>query len=182
MIENLAGDGDGEIAHSGEVREALPPRRMVLTKDHVPLRSVQAMPGAHPALEQPVPIAVRMATLHLLEQGDRPQAGPAFQQRQNLALPDPVQRIRHLTAPLPASVLLRRQAWIALNPTRGPLADPRLGGGDKLRAVKTELHVIPGGRTADSKVNGCGSALCDSRFLLDGGEDDDGSDHASWLI
>src|SRR5689334_15370542 len=90
---------------------------MVLAKDHVPLRSVQAMPGAHPPLEraaQPVPIAVRMATLHLLEQGDRPQAGPAFQQWQDVALPDPVQRIRTLTAPLPASVLLRRQPRITL--------------------------------------------------------------------
>ena len=117
---------------------------MVLAEDHLPLRPVQAMPGAHPPFEraaQPVPIAVRMATLHLLEQGDRPQTGPALQQRQDVALPNPVQRIRDLTAPLPAGVLLRRQAWIALDPTPGPLADPRLGGGDKLRVLTAKPHV-----------------------------------------
>ena len=83
VFERLPGDADGEIAHVGEVRQALPTRRMVLAEDHLPLRPVQAMPGADPPLQraaQPVPIAVRMAPLHLLEQGDRPQAGPALQQ------------------------------------------------------------------------------------------------------
>jgi hypothetical protein len=116
---------------------------MILAEYHLPLRPVQAMPGAHPALQgatHPFPIAVRMSPLHLFEQRDRPQSGLVLQQRHDLALPYLGQRIRHLTARLRAGVLLRWQPWIAVDPASRALTDPPLGG-DKLRVMTAELHV-----------------------------------------
>ena len=49
--ERLAGDADAERGGIGEVRQALGARRMVLAKDHLPLRPVQRLPGADAPLQ-----------------------------------------------------------------------------------------------------------------------------------
>ena len=44
-IEDLAGDGHAEIGHLSEVRQAHPARRMLLTKDDLPIRAVHRPPS-----------------------------------------------------------------------------------------------------------------------------------------
>src|ERR1700691_5531161 len=44
-IKDLAGDGDAEIGHLGEVRQAHPARRMLLAKDDLPIRAVNPPPS-----------------------------------------------------------------------------------------------------------------------------------------
>ena len=43
-IEGLAGDGDAEIGHFGEVRQSHSSRRMLLAKTHLPIRAVHRPP------------------------------------------------------------------------------------------------------------------------------------------
>src|SRR6204780_584847 len=50
-IKDLAGDGDAEIGHLGEVRQAHPARRMLLAKDDLPIRAVHRPPSPDAALE-----------------------------------------------------------------------------------------------------------------------------------
>jgi hypothetical protein len=51
MGETDARNSDAEWIGIGEVRQALLPRWMHLVEDQVAFRSVQCLPGAHPALE-----------------------------------------------------------------------------------------------------------------------------------
>ena len=72
VFERHAGDGGGERARVGEIRQALLARRVVLAEGDLPLRPVRAVPGPDPPLQgaaQPAPVAVRMAALHLLKKG-----------------------------------------------------------------------------------------------------------------
>ena len=43
-VEELAGDGDAEIRHFGEVRQSHSARRMLLAKDHLAIRAVHRPP------------------------------------------------------------------------------------------------------------------------------------------
>ncbi len=78
--KRLPAEADGQVAHVGEVRQALLSRRMVLAEDDLALRAMLGMPGADAALQgapQPVPVAVGVTELHRLEQRHRAQAGAA---------------------------------------------------------------------------------------------------------
>jgi hypothetical protein len=82
VCERLTGDADPEIHHVGEVRQALLARWMVLAEDHLTLRPVLGAPGADPALQGPaqaIPVAIRMTSLHFLQQRHRPHAGTTGQ-------------------------------------------------------------------------------------------------------
>src|SRR5271169_6781772 len=50
-VEKLAGNGDAEIGHLGEVRESHPARWMLLAKDDLPIRTVHRPPSPNAALE-----------------------------------------------------------------------------------------------------------------------------------
>ena len=80
--QRLAGDADAKLRHVGEVRQALLAWRVVLTEDHLALSSVFGTPGADTTLQgaaQPIPIALGMAPLHLVQHHHRPHAGTGNQ-------------------------------------------------------------------------------------------------------
>jgi len=100
--KRLPGDTDAEVRHIGEVRQPLLARRVVLAEDHFAFGPVFGAPGADATLQgaaQAVPVAIGMTALHLLQQRHRPHAGTTGQQRQDVALPQPAQRIGDLSPP-----------------------------------------------------------------------------------
>ena len=150
--EGHPAEADRHIADIGEVRQALLSRRMVLAEDDLALRAMLAAPGADPALQgapQPVPVAAGVAQLHLLQQRDRPQARAAEEQRQHVALPEPVERIDRLSPARALGRLLRRRPGITLDPTAGALADAAGGGSSALGMVMAgghvQFHLLVGG-------------------------------------
>ena len=63
---------------------------MVLTEDHLAIGAVFDAPGTNPTLQattQPIPVVIGMTQLHLLEQGNRSQAGMRLEHRAHLAVP-----------------------------------------------------------------------------------------------
>ena len=44
VIERLAGDGDAQVGHVGEIRQPHPARLMDLAEDHLLVRAVQRAP------------------------------------------------------------------------------------------------------------------------------------------
>ena len=101
VIQRLAGNGDGQVAHVGEVRQPEPAGLVRLAEDHLLLGPMQRPPGADPPLQRPPGPGAEfgMPPAHLLEEGDRPQPGRGPQQRHDLAVPDSRQRV--WSAPLP---------------------------------------------------------------------------------
>ena len=95
MIQRHAGDGDAKRRRIGEIRQALLTRRMFLAEDHLPLRAVQRLPQADPALQRAAQNIGEpsVAALHLAQHGDRPQSRAGQQHRHDLALPILGQRI-----------------------------------------------------------------------------------------
>jgi hypothetical protein len=51
MVQRLAGDADGEIAHVGEIGQSEPAWLVLLPEDHVALRAVHRAPCADAALQ-----------------------------------------------------------------------------------------------------------------------------------
>src|ERR1700691_5099684 len=89
-IKDLAGDGDAEIGHLGEVRQAHPARRMLLAKDDLPIRTVHRPPSPDAALQGP-PRSVAQVwvpTAEFSEDGNRSQSGRGLQHRDDLIVPD----------------------------------------------------------------------------------------------
>ncbi len=109
MVQALAGDADGAIAHLGEIGQAEPARRMVLPENDVPLGTVQRPPGADAPLQRAPDTGANlaMAAPDLVENGDRPQARGALEQRHHLAVPNRGQRVR--PPAVARRFLLRRQ-------------------------------------------------------------------------
>ena len=125
---------------------------MVLAEDDLALRAMLAAPSADPALQgapQPVPIAAGVAQLHLLQQRDRPQARAAEEQRQHVALPDPVEWIDRLSLARALGRLLRRRPGITLDPTAGALAEAAGGSSNALGMAMAgghvQFHLLVGG-------------------------------------
>ena len=95
VVERRAGDGDGEIAHLGEVGQTHTPRFVDLAKDDLLVRAVDGAPGADPTLQGPAHTRAElgMAPQNLLENGDRPQPWRRLEDRHDLTLPDIGERI-----------------------------------------------------------------------------------------
>ena len=143
VVERLAGDGDGKIAHVGEVGQAHAPGLVDLAEDDLLLGTVQGAPGSDPALEGAADAGAElgMAADDLLEEGDGPQARGGLEQRDDLAVPDTRERIG---APAPAAdLLLGGQPRVLVDAVGGGGAEPGLGGGDRDGVGLTELHVQP---------------------------------------
>src|SRR5260370_16370404 len=109
VIQRHTGDADAVIAHVGEIGKPQPARRVLLPEDDVLLGPVQCPPGTDAPLQGAAntDADLGMATPDLVENGHRPQAWGALQQRHYLAVPNLRQRI----APSAAArrSLLRRQ-------------------------------------------------------------------------
>jgi hypothetical protein len=143
MVQHLAGDADAEIAHVGEIGQPQPARRVLLPEDDVPIDAMQRPPGADAPL-QGTPDAgadLGMTAADLIEDGDRPQAGSALEQRHHLAVPNLAQRIR----PPPAArcLFLRREAEISLEAVARGGREPGPGSGNGWCLGVAETHVQP---------------------------------------
>ena len=130
VIERRAGDADAAIAHVGEIGKPEPARRMLLPEDDVLLGAVQRPPGADAPLQSAANAGadLGMAAPDLVENGDRPQARGALQQRHHLAVPNRGKRISPPTAA--RRFLLRRKSGVLLDAIGGGGAEPGLGRGD----------------------------------------------------
>ena len=141
VIKRLARDGDHQVAHVGEVRQAHPPGLVDLAEHHLLLRPEQRPPGADPALHGPAHAIAQLgvATPDLLEDRHRPKSRRRLQQRDDLAVPDRRERIG---APaVPRRRLPRWQARILLKAIRAGGAEAGLGGRDRRRVGLSERHV-----------------------------------------
>src|SRR5580704_5000018 len=88
MIQRHTGDIDAVIAHVGEIGKPQPSWRMLLPEDDVLLGSVQRPPGTDAPLQGAANtgLDLGMATPDLVENGHRPQAWGALQQRHHTSL------------------------------------------------------------------------------------------------
>ncbi len=143
VIERLAGNGDAEAGHIGEIRQPEMARPVGLAKDNLLLLAVNGAPGADAPLQRAAHPLVQfgMSPRHLLENGHRPDAGRGFEQRNDLLLKYTGKRIR--TPPAAWRLLLRWQPRILLDAVGGRHADRRLRRGDGRRIGLSELHVEP---------------------------------------
>ena len=143
MIERLAGDGDGEFGHVGEVGQAHAPGLVHLAEDDLLLGTMQGAPGSDPALEGAADAGAEfgMAADDLLEESDGPQARGGLEERDDLAVPDSSRADRDAGARVGPSC--GRAAGVLLEAIGGGGAEPGLGGGDRGGVGVTELHVQP---------------------------------------
>jgi hypothetical protein len=74
VIEPFSGDGDAQIGHVGEIRQAHPARLMDLPEYDLPVRAMQRPPGTDAPLQGAARTGgqIRMASLHLVENRHRP--------------------------------------------------------------------------------------------------------------
>ena len=95
VIERHTGDADAMIAHVGKIGQPEPARRVVLPEDDVLLGAIERAPGTNAPLQSAAHAGadLRVAAPDLVENGDRPQARRALQQRHYFAVPDRSQRI-----------------------------------------------------------------------------------------
>jgi hypothetical protein len=143
VIQRHTGDADAVIAHVGEIGKPHPARRVLLPEDDVLLGPVQCPPGTDAPLQGAAntDADLGMATPDLVENGHRPQAWGALQQRHYLAVPNLRQRI----APSAAArrSLLRRQPRILFDTIGGGGAEPGFGRGNGRRLGLAETHIQP---------------------------------------
>ena len=100
MIEPFTGDGDAEVGHVGKIRQPHPAGFMDLAEDHLLVGTVQSAPGTDAPL-QGTPDArgqSGVATLHLFEDGNRPQLRGGLQHRYDLGVEEIGQRVRAAAA------------------------------------------------------------------------------------
>ena len=140
--------GDRHLQSSGvrEVRQPPPPRLVPLPEDDLLFRPVLRLPRPHPPLDRPPHprTQVRTTPHHLLVHRHRPQPRARFQQRHDLLLEDPRQRVR--PPPPPRLPLLRRRPRIRLDPVGCRPAEPRLcrrqRAAVRLPVRHVELHLV----------------------------------------
>src|SRR5205823_6481132 len=120
-----------------------PSWRMLLPEDDVLLGPVQRPPGADAPLQRATDTGadLGMAEPDLVENGHRPQAWGALQQRHYLAVPNLSQRIATSTAA--RRFLLRRQPPIPFDAIGGCGAEPGFGRGNGRRLGSAETHIQP---------------------------------------
>src|SRR5205823_6487812 len=116
---------------------------MLLPEDNVLLGPVQRPPGADASLQRAADTGadLGMAAPDLVENGHRPQAWGALQQRHYLAVPNLSQRIS--TSAATRRLLLRRQPWILFETIGGGGAEPGFGRGNARRLGSAETHIQP---------------------------------------
>ena len=90
MIERCPGDADAAIAHVGKIGQAKAPRRVLLTEDDVLFGTVEGSPHADATFQRAADTGTDLgvAPPDLVEDGDRPQARYALEQRHHFAIPN----------------------------------------------------------------------------------------------
>jgi len=99
--EHLAGDRYFHTLELGEVTEGDLARLIAQGEDHLGIRTMQRLPFPHPPLQGPLqrdPVHIRLLLLQVLQQRDRRQRWCSLQQRHQLLLPHPRQRVRSSAA------------------------------------------------------------------------------------
>jgi len=106
---------------------------------------MQGFPTGDPPLQRAPerwPNAIGMAPCQFVEEGDWAQAGSGLQQRQDLLVPQAVERIR--PGSIDPSLLLRaRRPGIKVDAPRGRDGQSDLGRGGHLGVVSAQSHVGP---------------------------------------
>src|SRR5215831_16549408 len=143
VIQRHTGDADAVIGHIGEIRQSEPTRRMVLPKDDVLLGPVEGPPAADAPLQGPADPATDLGVTapDLVENGYRPQARRALQQRHHLAVPNRSQRVR--SSADARRFLLRGEPWILFYAIGGGSTEPGFGRGNRRRLGLAKTHVQP---------------------------------------
>src|ERR1700746_1459394 len=143
VIERHTGDADAVIAHVGEIGKPQPARRMLPPKEDVLFGAVQRPPGADAPLQRATDTGtdLGMAAPDLVENGHRPQAWGALQQRHYLTVPNLSQRIA--TSAAMRRLLLRRRPWILFETIGGGGAEPGFGRGNARCIGSAETHIQP---------------------------------------
>ena len=96
MIEPVAGDGDAQYGHIGEIRQTHPARLMDLAEDDLLVSAMQRPPGSDAAF-QGAPDSfgqIDVAALHLFEDRDRAKVWRGRQHRDDLGVEEISERIR----------------------------------------------------------------------------------------
>ena len=127
-------------ADLGEVRQSHPARRMLLAKDHLPIRAVHRPPRPDAPLERPPRSGAQvwMPAAEFLEDGDRPQSGRGLQHRDDFIVPDIGEGIG--SASFSARLLLAGKSGILFEPVGGGRAESGLRAGNRRRMVATQVH------------------------------------------
>ena len=141
MVKRGTSDAYAELHRIGEIRQSLLTRRMLLTKDHLPLRAMQRLPVADPPLQRASQIVgkARMPALHLQQQGNRTQSRRGPQHWYDLAVPILRQWIR--PSPPTWRPLLRRHLCVSIKPSTSAGAETRFCCGGLTGVGSTEVHV-----------------------------------------
>ena len=125
--ERRPGDAHPQLVRIGEVGQPQAPRGVLLGEEDFAVLAFQRAPPAHPPLQRaqhPRLEPPGIAPLQFLEQRHRRQRRRLAQQRHQLRLPHPGQRVSP-RAP-PAQATLRRQCRRLLDTTGAANADPHL--------------------------------------------------------
>ena len=143
MIQRCAGDRHAQAVGVGEVRQPQLARRMSLTEDDFLLRTVHRAPLANATLKRAANAGTqfRMTAHQLLEQRHRTQARCLFQQRNQLLVENPRQRIGPAAAP--NLLLAGRKSRIRLDTVGRRGAEAGLGRRRLRRVLLSNLHVKP---------------------------------------
>src|SRR5499427_5472975 len=143
VLERHTGDADAVIGHVGEVGQPQPTRRMLLPEDDVLLGPVEGPPAADAPLQGPADPATDLGVTapDLVENGHRPQARRALQQRHHLAVPNRSQQVRPSADA--RRFLLRGQPWILFYAIGGGSTEPGFGRGNRRRLGLAKTHVQP---------------------------------------
>ena len=101
MGERLTGDRDLHPLELGEIAEGDLTGLVAQGEDHLRSWAMQRLPFPHPPLQGPLqrnPVHIRLLLLQVLQQRDRRQSRCSLQQRHQLLLPHPRQRVRSSAA------------------------------------------------------------------------------------
>ena len=140
--ERLAGDGDTQLGHRGEVRQAAVAGGVVLGEEHFLAWPFQGPPLPDVALQgaqHTIGVVIRVVVLQLAQQRDGHQVRRTLEQRNDLGVPDRGERI-DARAPVTTGCL-RRQRGGTINAARAALADAGLGSGQFLGLGLAIVHV-----------------------------------------
>ena len=126
VLDPRAGNPHPQATGVGEIRQPELTRRMSLAEYDLPLRSVHRAPLANATLQRPANAGTefRMAPHQLLEQRHRANVRRVLQQRHDLLVEDPRQRVR--PASPPRLLLGGGKSRIGLDPVGRGGADPGL--------------------------------------------------------
>src|SRR3984957_473886 len=117
-----------------------PTRRVLLAEDPLAILAVHRPPASDAALQSSPRSGaqVGMPATEFLEDGDRPQAGRIFQQRDDFTVPDLGQGIG--PAPFPARLLLAGKSGVFFKAIGGGRAETGLRAGNGRRMLATRVH------------------------------------------